>query len=117
MSCRELQAEPLYHLYEGWEPWLSWVKGQGGKIEDRFVEAGRQGIRNVMIYLGMLDGTVVQPQKQILITKRKFLRSDKGGLIQMCVKSGDTVKAGEALLKLHYYGQRFLKCRLKQTAL
>lgn len=78
--------------------------GQGGKIEDRFVEAGRQGIRNVMIYLGMLDGTVVQPQKQILITKRKFLRSDKGGLIQMCVKSGDTVKAGEALLKLHYYG-------------
>lgn len=27
---------------------------------------------------GMLDGTVVQPQKQILITKRKFLRSDKG---------------------------------------
>lgn len=53
---------------------------------------------------GMLDGTVVQPQKQILITKRKFLRSDKGGLIQMCVKSGDTVKAGEALLKLHYYG-------------
>ena len=47
---------------------------------------------------------MVQPQKQILITKRKFLRSDKGGLIQMCVKSGDTVKAGEALLKLHYYG-------------
>lgn len=30
---------------------------------------------------GMLDGTVVQLQKQILITKRKFLRSDKGGLI------------------------------------
>lgn len=78
--------------------------GQGGKVETEYVEAAKKGILNVMRYLKMLDGPVEKPGRQVLITKRRFLRSDKGGMIRMNVKPGDEVKAGESLLDLHYYG-------------
>lgn len=78
--------------------------GQGGKVETEYVEAAKKGILNVMRYLKMLEGPVEKPGRQVLITKRRFLRSDKGGMIRMNVKSGDEVKAGESLLDLHYYG-------------
>ena len=78
--------------------------GQGGKVETEDVEAAKKGILNVMRYLKMLDGPVEKPGRQVLITKRRFLRSDKGGMIRMNVKSGVEVKAGESLLDLHYYG-------------
>ena len=73
-------------------------------METEYVEAAKKGILNVMRYLKMLDGPVEKPGRQVLITKRRFLRSDKGGMIRMNVKSGDEVKAGESLLDLHYYG-------------
>ena len=80
--------------------------GQGGKVETEYVEAAKKGILNVMRYLKMLEGPVEKPGRQVLITKRRFLRSDKGGMIRMNVKSGDEVKAGESLLTLHYYGDK-----------
>lgn len=78
--------------------------GQGGKIEDYYVETAKKGIMNVMTYLGILKGEAQPSGNQVLITKRRFLRSDKGGLIRMKVKSGDTVEAGACLLDIHYYG-------------
>lgn len=78
--------------------------GQGGKIEEIYVEAAKKGIFNVMLYLHMVEGRMVKPEKQVLIKKRRFLRSDQGGLIRMCVKSGQQVKKGESLYELHYYG-------------
>lgn len=78
--------------------------GQGGKIEAAYVNVAKQGIINVMKYLKMLDDEISKPDGQVLITKRKFLRSDKGGVMQMTVQPGEEVKAGTSLLNLHYYG-------------
>lgn len=77
--------------------------GQGGRLEDAYISAAKRGIKNVMVYLKMLDGRPVEVPEQILITKRRFLRSDRGGLMRMTVKPGDEVKAGTSLLDLHYY--------------
>lgn len=78
--------------------------GQGGKIEDIYVDVAKKGIRNVMIYLNMLEGDIVKPQQQLLITKRKFLRSNRGGLMRANVSPGTEVKAGTSLVTTHYYG-------------
>lgn len=78
--------------------------GQGGKIEDIYVDVAKKGIRNVMIYLNMLEGDIVKPQQQLLITKRKFLRSNRGGLMRANVSPGNEVKAGTSLVTTHYYG-------------
>lgn len=83
--------------------------GQGGKIDRKAVAVAKKGIINVMKYLKMTEGEIIPCPDQILITKRKFLRSNKGGLIQMTVKPGDEVKAGESLLDLHYYGDEIEK--------
>lgn len=78
--------------------------GQGGKVETVYVEAAKKGILNVMRYLKMVDGPIERPERQVLITSRRFLRIDKGGVIRMNVEPGDEVKAGESLLNIHYYG-------------
>lgn len=80
--------------------------GQGGKLEDRYIQAAKRGISNVMRYLHMLCGEVIQPDRKVLITGRCFLRSDRGGLMRMDVTPGQEVKAGESLLHLHYYGDK-----------
>lgn len=78
--------------------------GQGGKVEESYVMAAKQGILNVMIYLNMVKGKAVGPKRRVLITNRRFLRSSRGGMVSMNVKPGQEVKAGESLLNLHYYG-------------
>lgn len=79
--------------------------GQGGKVETAYVEVAKKGILNVMRFLHMLEGQAAETKGQVLITKRRFLRIDHGGLIKMQVKPGDVVKAGETLLDSHYYGE------------
>lgn len=87
--------------------------GQGGKIERIFVEAAKKGIINVMIYLGMMEGEIKKPKRQVLITKRRFLRTERGGLMTMMVKPGDELVAGTNLLELHYYGDKVERQPLK----
>ena len=90
--------------------------GQGGKIDDRYVCVAQQGIENVMKYLGMLDGEVHLPEKQVKITARKFLRSDLGGLMRATVRPGDIVPKGESLLDLHYYNDQIDHYYVKQDS-
>ncbi len=78
--------------------------GQGGKIERPYIDAAKTGIQNVMRYLGMMEGDIVRPKRQVLITKRRFLRIGQGGFMTMRVAPGDEIKAGSAMLDIHYYG-------------
>ncbi len=80
--------------------------GQGGKVEQQYVDAAKRGIRNVMVYLKMMKGEIKLPERQVMITKRRFLRSNRGGLMRMTVRPGQEVKAGTSLLDIHYYGDR-----------
>lgn len=90
--------------------------GQGGKIEDCYVDTATCGIQNVMIYLNMLDGEIVRPERQVKITARKFLRSDLGGLMRATVQPGDIVKEGGSLLDLHYYNDKIEHYYVKQDS-
>ena len=78
--------------------------GQGGKIEDAYVDVAKRGITNVMIVLKMLSGEISEPDERVLITKRKFLRTDLGGMMRMAAAPGDTLKGGDTLYRIHYYG-------------
>ncbi len=80
--------------------------GQGGRIDDKAVESAKAGIVNVMRYLKMLDGEIKKEKNQLLITRRKFLYADKGGITRLLVKPGEIVKGGERLLQVHYYDDR-----------
>lgn len=90
--------------------------GSGGKIDREFVDVGKVGIRNVMIYLNMLEGTLKRPESQYVITKRKFLRADHGGLITMKVQPGEIASLGQALVETHNFGDQIHTTSLKHDA-
>lgn len=70
--------------------------GGGGRFEGSFIAAAEQGIENVLVFLGMIPGTVKRPQEQIVITKRRFVRTDLGGLVKVFVEPGQIIERGKA---------------------
>ncbi len=79
--------------------------GCGSSIERPSIETAKQGIQNVMAKLGMLEKEIAPPPPQILITKRKFLRADKGGFLRERILSpGDYVKKGDVIAQTHFFG-------------
>ncbi|WP_164918990.1 MULTISPECIES: M14 family metallopeptidase [Acutalibacteraceae] len=81
--------------------------GHGGIADPAMIRIAVQGIKNVMKTLGMLDGSpVLQTSRQYKILRRKFVRIDDGGVLDMNVKPGDIVHKGDSLGELHYFNDR-----------
>ncbi|SDE41194.1 M14 family metallopeptidase [Sporomusa acidovorans] len=75
--------------------------GGGGRWEESSIQVAYQGIENVMAALGMIAKDLPVSEKKLIITKRKFLRSDYGGLVRMAVKPGDFVPAGGLIATIY----------------
>lgn len=90
--------------------------GQGGRIEELYVNAAKNGIRNVMAYLGILHCTIQKAQNQVVITNRKFIRSDEGGFLQAIVKPGTKVKKDDSIATIHYFGDEVSDYCVKQDS-
>ena len=69
--------------------------GKGGRWEVSSVAIAQKGIYNVMRFLGMSEGEPEVPDEQIVIPRRKYLRSNKGGVVEVLVRPGDVVRKGE----------------------
>ncbi|WP_371380047.1 M14 family metallopeptidase [Sporomusa aerivorans] len=79
--------------------------GGGGRWDEPVIQVAYEGIQNVMVSLGMLAGEPLAPRKQLMITKRKFLRSNVGGLVRMAVEPGSFVPAGGLLATIYDFWQ------------
>lgn len=71
--------------------------GGGGRLEKENIELAATGIYNVMKSLGMIPGKPKLPDKQILVTSRKHLRCQSGGMVIMDCAPGQIVKKGERI--------------------
>ncbi len=81
------------------------IELSGGKMIDwGSVEAGYVAVRNVLVYLGIVNGTPQRITSSIVIRETGYHRdevwSEKGGLVEYAVKLGDRVKKGAALAKI-----------------
>ena len=76
-------------ILEAGEPW---------KIEPSVLAIGQQGIRNVLIDLGMLPGELSQPPFQASIRKTTWLRAKVGGIMKFHVSPGDFVEEGQPIV-------------------
>ncbi len=76
-------------ILEAGEPW---------KIEPSVLQIGVQGIRNVLVSLGMLKGERVAPPFQASIRKTYWLRATVGGILKFHVSPGDFVEADQPLV-------------------
>ncbi len=71
--------------------------GEVWKVEPTIVECAVQGIKNVLIELGMIEGTQVKPKHQITVKKTKWVRAERGGFLQFHVAPGELVQKGQPL--------------------
>jgi uncharacterized protein len=71
--------------------------GEVWKIEPSVVTVGVNGVRNVMIELGMIDGEIVRPPYQTRIDKTMWVRAELGGILSFHVAPGDIVQAGQPI--------------------
>jgi len=71
--------------------------GEVWKVEPTIVECAVQGIKNVLIELGMMDGVLVTPKHQITVKKTKWVRAERGGFLQFHVAPGEIVEKGQPL--------------------
>jgi len=71
--------------------------GEVWKVEPTIVECAVQGIKNVLIELGMIDGVPVPPRNQITVKKTKWVRAERGGFLQFHVAPGEIVTKGQPL--------------------
>lgn len=78
-------------------PTLILEAGEVWKIEPTVVEYALQGIRNCLVYLGMVEGPPTEPPYRIETDTTKWVRATNGGFLHFHVSPGDIVKRGDAL--------------------
>jgi len=71
--------------------------GSGGKFEEENIAVGERGILNTMKYLKMIPGEIEAPEKQIIITKRRFVYCDRAGFSIMDAKPGQILTKGQKI--------------------
>ena len=71
--------------------------GEVWKVEPTIVECAVQGIKNVLIELGMIEGAPVRPRHQITVKKTKWVRAERGGFLQFHTAPGEIVEKDQPL--------------------
>ncbi len=79
------------------KPTLILEAGEVWKVEPGIVEYALRGIRNCLIYLGMVKGKQRQPAYRVEASKTRWVRALHGGLLTFHSSPGDIVRKGEAL--------------------
>ena len=71
--------------------------GEVWRMETAIIDCMTRGVLNVLRHLKMVDGDVDVPIKQTVISRTKWVRAERGGLMQMHVSPGETVKQDQPL--------------------
>jgi len=71
--------------------------GEVWKVEPGVVEYSERGIRNCLRFLGMIEGTPVEPAYRIETKTTKWIRATQGGFLEFHVSPGETVLKDQPL--------------------
>jgi predicted deacylase len=71
--------------------------GEVWKVEPTIVECAVQGVKNVLIELGMMAGVPLVPRHQLTVKKTKWVRAERGGFLQFHVAPGEIVHKDQPL--------------------
>jgi len=72
--------------------------GGNAKFEEARIREGEAGVRNVMIHLGMIDGEITRPARQVIVRNHLTrVTVSHGGIFLRAVQPGDEVSVGTPL--------------------
>lgn len=87
--------------------------GGGGRIQRENVDRAKQGVKNVMAHLNMLENTEAPKAfRRRIVTRRGFTRCDGAGVYVPAYKPGDEMLDG-VQGRIHYFGEEMEECRLE----
>lgn len=69
--------------------------GETLRFQTEEIDRGVLGVRNVMQALGMRKGRRANLGEQHIYTQTRWVRADRGGILELRVKLGDQIKSGE----------------------
>jgi len=100
-------------------PSLTIELGGSKDIDWGTVEAGYLAVRNVLVHVGAVKGTVTPVKSSVVIRESGYRREDvwseKGGLIEYVVDLGQKLKAGQVLAKVRNpYGEVIEEVRMPE---
>ncbi|NIN52617.1 MAG: hypothetical protein GTN80_05570 [Nitrososphaeria archaeon] len=73
--------------------------GEGGRLEEEYIQIGVRGINNVLKHLGMIDGKP-EPTKQITIKEMIDVRAHESGILLYEMDLGQKVSKGDLVAKI-----------------
>lgn len=76
-------------------PVLTYEAGEPLRLDHQAIRLGIDGVLRVLHHLGMIDEAPDSAPDPIVMHQSKWLRADRGGLIDLHVDPGDTVTAGQ----------------------
>lgn len=77
--------------------------GAGNRVVWENVDRVQTGFKNVMKYIGMIEGDAEKIAGQKIVTKRDFPTNVRGGLVFPEVKPGTILKKGDPIAKIKDY--------------
>lgn len=75
--------------------------GEVWKVESMVIEYALQGIFNVLIHLGMIDGTPQPPPYRAMVRNTTWVRSDSAGFLHFHVAPGSLVRRGSPIVTVN----------------
>ncbi len=88
------------------KPAILCESGQQGILDMQYVNVHLTGLRNILIHLGMMPGTIVNTVKRSYLENYEFVRTDMTGLWYAETKVGDLLKKGQLAGYIRdYFGQ------------
>jgi len=74
--------------------------GKSKELNEKVINCGVNGARNIMIHLGMQEGEINIPTLPNVIEKSKWIRASHSGMLKLKVKNGSFVQKKELLAVL-----------------
>lgn len=71
--------------------------GEVWKVEPSVVEYAIRGIRNCLVFLGMVEGEPAEPPYRIEADSTKWVRAEHGGFLEFHVGPGDIVNTSDVI--------------------
>jgi predicted deacylase len=78
-------------------PTVVYEAGSARRFERPFIEVGIQGVLNVLRHLRMMPGEPASPPLRLWIERTRWIRSRKGGILELKVDLGAPLRRGQAI--------------------
>jgi uncharacterized protein len=94
------------------KPAILCESGQQGILDMQYVNVHLTGLRNILIHLGMMPGTIVNTAKRSFLENYVFVRADRPGLWYPDIKCAQLVKEGQVVGNIRgYFGENLLEVK------